>query len=382
MKIALLSEKYTPDIGGLAISAERLARLLNSSGHHVRVLAPTVNLAPAERRTLSSSGVRVTRLGARKRVDDTLVDWFELLVEEHRHAPFDVIHAYFLTQAGFIAAYAGNYLSVPSVASARGNDLERAIFDPSRAAHILYALKHASAVTTNTNELLKKATALVPGLNVAVIPNGIDPEHFKPLSRNIALAESLSLTNGERTTRVIGFAGELREKKGLRPLLNAYAQVNKTSPATLLIVGDVRAGEDRHFFEEFKRSHPDTQIIVTGFVSHRDLPAYYSLMDVFIQPSLRDGLPNSLLEAMACERAVISTPVGGIPDAVTDCENGRLVRTNDTAELAGAIEELVTNEHLRGKLGSAARQAIMKKFTLQSELDGNLAVYRRLGLTV
>jgi glycosyltransferase involved in cell wall biosynthesis len=383
MKIALLSEKYTPDIGGLAISAERLARLLHSAGHQVRVFAPTMNMPASEIRTVTSSAIHITRFGARKRVDDTLVDWFELLADEHRREPFDVIHAYFLTQAGFVAAYAGKYLNIPSVVSARGNDLERAVFDPSRAAHILYALQHASAVTTNTSELAKKATALVPGLNIAVIPNGIDPNHFKPLPRNIALSESLSLINADKpasTARVIGFAGELREKKGLRPLLSAYAQVNNLNPATLLIVGDVRAGEDRQLFEEFKRSHPNAQIFVTGFVPHVDLAAYYSLMDVFIQPSLRDGLPNALLEAMACERAVVATPVGGIPDAILDCKNGRIVSTNNDTELSEVIEELLTNKTLRKELGHAGRQTILEKFTLQAEVDGNIAVYQRLGL--
>ena len=127
MKIAFLTEKYTPDIGGLAISTERLARLLTSAGHSVQVFAPTTNLPPAETRTISSNQIRVTRFGAHKRVDDTLVDWFELLVQQHRQEPFDVIHAYFLSQAGFVATYAGKYLQLPSVVSARGNDLERAI---------------------------------------------------------------------------------------------------------------------------------------------------------------------------------------------------------------------------------------------------------------
>ena len=384
MKIAFLSEKYTPDIGGLAISAERLVRLLGFAGHHIRVFAPTLNLPASERRTLLSNGISVTRFGAHKRVDDTLVDWFEQITEEHKREPFDVFHAYFLTQAGFVAAYAGNYLNVPSVVSARGNDLERAIFDPSRAAHILYSLQHANAVTTNANELAKKATALVPGLPVSVIPNGIDTEHFKPLIRNNALAESLNLMKGqvEQTSRVIGFAGELREKKGLRPLLSACAQVNKKDPATLLIVGDIRAGEDRQVFEEFKLSHPDAKIVVTGFVSPNDLPAYYSLMDVFVQPSLRDGLPNSLLEAMACGKAVIGSSVGGMLDVIINCENGKLVSTDNVDELADTINELLMDGNLRMKLGKEACQTIRKKFTLPAELDGNLDVYRRLGLKV
>jgi glycosyltransferase involved in cell wall biosynthesis len=385
MNIAILSEKYTPDVGGLAISTGRLARLLTSAGHYVRVFAPTRNLPPSETRTLHSNGIHVTRFGTHKRMDDTLVNWFELLSEEHKRNPFDILHAYFLPQAGFVAAFAGNYLGVPSVVSARGNDLERALFDPARAAHILYALEHASAVTANANELAKKAGALVPGLMVTVIPNGIDADHFRPLPRNNALAESLSVINerqfGEPSS-VIGFAGELREKKGLRPLLSAYAQANNKLRATLLIVGDLRAGEDEQIFQEFKQLYPGKPIVVTGFVSPGDLPAYYALMDVFVQPSLRDGLPNALLEAMACEKAVIGTPVGGMTDVVTDCENGRLVSTNDADELADAIVELLTKAELRRQLGRAARQTIMHKFTLQAELDENLAVYRRLGLKV
>jgi hypothetical protein len=108
MKIALLSEKYTPDIGGLAISAGRLGHLLTSAGHEVRVFAPTPNLSPSAQQTLLSGGISVTRFGARKRVDDTMVDWFDLIVKEHQRGPFDVLHAYFLPQAGFVAVYAGN----------------------------------------------------------------------------------------------------------------------------------------------------------------------------------------------------------------------------------------------------------------------------------
>lgn len=105
-------------------------------------------------------------------------------------------------------------------------------------------------------------------------------------------------------------------------------------------------------------------------------------MDVFIQTSLRDGLPNALLEAMACGKAVIGTHVGGILDAFTDCENGRLVSTNNVIELASATNELLKliDERLRRKLRRAACQTIAIKSTTQAELEGNLAVYQRMGL--
>ncbi len=386
MKIALLSEKYTPDLGGLAISAERLARLLFSAGHEVRVFAPTLSLPPSEKRILPSGGINVTRFGARKRVDDTLVDWFELILEEHKREPFDVLHAYFLPQAGFVATYAGKYLNVPSIVSIRGNDIERAAFDPPRFSHVMFALQNASAVTTNAGELTRKAKAFIDR-EIILIPNGIDTECFKPMERNERLAKTLLLnTKGHEGTMkeergaVIGFVGELREKKGLRALLSGYAQVNKKRSSTLLIVGEVRAGEDKQAFEEFRSANPDARMIVTGMVPYHDMPAYYSLMDVFVHPSLRDGTPNALLEAMACGKAVIATPVGGMTDVLENGKSGIFVNVNNATMLAEKILDLLDNPEKRAILGKNARELIMNGFTPEKELEANLNVYRSLGL--
>ena len=386
MKIALLSEKYTPDIGGLAISAGRLARLLTSAGHEIRVYCPSPSLSPSETRTLPSNGVSITRFGAHKRVDDTLVDWFELIVEEHRHDPFDVLHAYFLTQAGFTATYAGKYLNIPSVVSIRGNDIERAAFDPGKFSHVMYALQNASAVTTNASELVKKAKAFVDR-EIYLIPIGIDTDHFKPLDVDSgglppSFREQVLGTGASSRLQnpVLGFIGELREKKGLKTLLAAYAQVNKKHPACLLIVGEVRQGEDNQIFDEFRSSNPDSQIFVTGYISPADLPAYYSLIDIFIHPSLRDGMPNAVLEAMACERAVLATPVGGVVDVLEDGVNGMFVPVNNADRLAQKINEMLEDPALRSRLGAGARQTIMHHFTTTGELEGNLSVYRTLGL--
>ncbi|MCK6582039.1 MAG: glycosyltransferase family 4 protein [Anaerolineales bacterium] len=388
MKIALLSEKYTPDIGGLAISAGRLGDLLSAAGHDVRLISPTSSLPPSIKQTQRSNGVNVTRFGAHKRVDDTLVDWFELILEEHKRGPFDAIHAYFLPMAGFIGAYAGKYLDVPSVVSIRGNDIERAAFDPSKFSHVMYALQHASAVTTNASVLAKKAKAFIDR-EIHVIPNGIDTERFKPMERNDALAEAIGLNerkpkeernleSGKRN--VVGFVGELREKKGMTALLNGFAHAAKKQPVSLLIVGEVREGEDKKTFDEFQASNPRLSITVTGQVSHKDLPAYYSLLDVFVHPSLRDGMPNALLEAMACEIPVITTPVGGALDVIQDGKNGIFVNLNDPEMLAGKILELQQDPDHRAGLGRRARESILERFTPENELEANLSVYRNLGL--
>ncbi len=381
MKIALLSEKYTPDIGGLAISTGRLGHLLASAGHEVRVFATSSNLPASEKRTLSSSGVSVTRFGPHKRVDDTLVDWFELIVEEHKRESFDLIHAYFLPQAGFVATYAGKYLNLPSVVSIRGNDIERAAFDPGKFSHVMYSLQNATAVTTNASILAKKAKAFYDR-EIILIPNGIDTELFKPMARNETLAEALllesdsKLSEDVRLQNVIGFVGELREKKGLQTLLLAYAKVNKSMPSTLLIVGEVRQGDDKKLFDELKEGIPNSKIIVTGQIPHKDLPAYYSLMDVFVHPSLRDGMPNAVLEAMACGKTVIATPVGGVTDVIEDNINGMLVNVNDADGLAEKIAEALSQPEKRKAVGRSAREAVLSRFTLDKELQANLNIYQ------
>lgn len=374
MNIALLTEKYTPDIGGLAISSGRLAKLLTSAGHKVRIFAPTLSLPASDVQVFVQEGISITRFGAHKRIEDTLVDWFELIVSEHQHEPFDLLQAYFLPQAGFIAAYAGKYLGIPGVVSARGNDLERAVFSPDRATHIFYALQHASAVATNTTEMVKKARALIPGLEVNLIHNSVDTGHFRPLPKNEPLAETLGI--GERP--VIGFVGELREKKGLLILLDSYTQLNKKTPATLFILGDVRPGEDKIVFDEYRKAHPDAHIIVTGFISHTDLPQYYSLIDVQVIPSLRDGLPNALLEGMACQKTIIAARVGGIADVIKNGENGRLVPVRDSKMLAKVLYELLKDKNSQAVLGKAGRETVVNNFPQHKELDENLALFRRL----
>ncbi len=377
MKIALLSEKYTPDLGGLAISTGRLGDSLSAAGHDVRLFAPTSNLPPTIKQTQRSNGVHVTRFGAHKRVDDTLVDWFELIVEEHHREPFDLIHAYFLPMAGFVGTYAGKYLGIPSVVSIRGNDIERAAFDPSKFSHVMYALQNANAVTTNASILAKKAKAFVDR-DIHVIPNGIDTNKFKPMEKNEILAETLEVEGPK--SKVVGFVGELREKKGLATLLFGYAQLVKTIPASLLIVGEVREGEDKKLFNEFRESNTENQIIVTGHVPHKDLPAYYSLMDVFVHPSLRDGMPNAVLEAMACGKTVIATPVGGVLDVIEDEVNGLFVNVNDVQGLAQKIAEVLKQPDKRESIGRSARETVLGQYTLEKELQANLQIYASLGV--
>jgi glycosyltransferase involved in cell wall biosynthesis len=91
-------------------------------------------------------------------------------------------------------------------------------------------------------------------------------------------------------------------------------------------------------------------------------------------------MPNAVLEAMACGRTVIATRAGGVMDVLQDGKNGRLVSINDINSLSAVIQEVLSDNALQSRLGDSARRTILDKFTLQNELDGNLAVYCKLGL--
>jgi hypothetical protein len=93
MEICILSDKFPPDPGGLAISAQRLARGLVSTGHSAAVVVPDVALLPGQvTQIVTDDGVVVYRLGVHKRTDDTRGDWFELVVRLHREVGVDVLH--------------------------------------------------------------------------------------------------------------------------------------------------------------------------------------------------------------------------------------------------------------------------------------------------
>ena len=91
-------------------------------------------------------------------------------------------------------------------------------------------------------------------------------------------------------------------------------------------------------------------------------------------------MPNAVLEAMACGKAVIATHVGGVVDVIKDSENGTTVPANDAESLSKTILTLLNDPALRVRLGKSARETIQKEFTLQKELDANLSVYKTLGL--
>jgi len=372
-KVCFLSDTYPPDVGGLAISTERNARLLVQAGHEVHVCVPSTSLPPGEAQRTVENGVKVRRLGTQKKMHDTLTDWFELVTGLGRELSFDLLHGFFAAYAGYLAAYAARYLGARSVVSVRGNDLDRLVFDPARAPFILYALEQADAVTAVTQDLRHKVLALVNRQGVVHVPNSVDLKLFHPSTSNAALRDKLGLDQGY----ILGFVGEARAKKGLSLLLKAFAKVAAKVEAHLLLIGGLRP-KDEEVYQLFRRRNPQLFLHLVPYVPQSELVDYYNLMDLVLMPSLRDGLPNVLLEAMACERVVVASDVGGLSDVIEDGQNGFLFPPRDKQALVDRTLSALSDADQRRMLGQAARATILRDYTPQHELNNNLRIYHQL----
>jgi glycosyltransferase involved in cell wall biosynthesis len=173
---------------------------------------------------------------------------------------------------------------------------------------------------------------------------------------------------------VVGSIAALVPHKGQRDLVEAAALVVRDVPdARFVILGE---GELRASLEHQARAlNLERHVFLPGF--RPDALALLKSFDLFALSSLMEGLGTSLLDAMACEKAVVATRVGGIPEVVVDRETGFLAGPRDPEALAVAIVRLLRSETLRRAFGQAGRTRVLARFTVERMVRETLDVYDR-----
>lgn len=173
---------------------------------------------------------------------------------------------------------------------------------------------------------------------------------------------------------VIGCVANMRPRKGVSVLVDAFSRLPADMPIYLLLVGNM---DSKRLDGTIAASANSTRIKKAGF--QRAAPAIIAACDVSVLPTLRrEGLPKTVIEAMACEVASIVTDVGGSAELIEDTVSGLVVPPGDAAALAAAIERLYTDDDLRGRLGKAARRRIETSFNTERTVAKTLALYREL----
>ena len=368
-RLLFITDQFPPSLGGVATSANRTAQALRSLGLQVDVLTWTRALQPGAVEQ-TGDNPRLFRFGRYRDWDSTFPHTMNLCDWLHSIAPYDAIWGHYLAPAGFFATWLGRYHHTPSAVSIRGNDLDRDMFPPGDFARLRWTLEHSTMITAVTHELARKVTALVGRTDVVHLPNSVDHETFRPLLPPEAMRQRLGIQPDEL---VLGFCGELREKKGLHPILEALRQVRAQRPACLLIIGDIRPSQMPKVLEfTGVEPLPAHRILVTGTLTGGppEVNQHLQLCDVFLQPSLWDGMPNALLEAMAAGCACIASDAGGIPEIITPGVDGIILPRWQLHRLGEAILEWThAPEAYQRSIREAARKRIVEHFNFERERE-------------
>lgn len=194
---------------------------------------------------------------------------------------------------------------------------------------------------------------------VRTILNGIDPARFDLQVDRTAKRRELGLP---ASGSVIGLAVRLSDQKGITYLLRAMPLILNEHPQTsLLIAGDGELADELK--SEAAALGVSGNVVFCG--ARKDIPELLRILDIYVLPSLWEGLPMVILEAMAAGCPVVATNVGGNPSAVVDGRTGRLISPADPAALAAAITGLLASESLRQAYSRAARDLFLERFTAE-----------------
>jgi glycosyltransferase involved in cell wall biosynthesis len=208
-----------------------------------------------------------------------------------------------------------------------------------------------------SRRFLLKQLGYKPG-KVITIRNGVDLAGW-PVSKIDRQKKRMELRLGASDI-LVGAIGRLDRQKGFSTLIEAMARL-KGSPLRCVILGD---GPERTRLEALiRRHHLEGSVWLLG--EKGEIPSWLSAFDLYCLPSLWEGLPNSLLEAMALGLAVVASAVDGVPEAVTSGKDGLLVPPAKPAALASALKMLSNDPGKRAAFGAAAKAAVSERFTLR-----------------
>ena len=385
--ICITAQEFPPDVGGVGVSAQRIALLLQELGYQVHIavfrsvfrkerkLAKAGKFSRSHCETTVQDGITVHRLypavrSTVARDQDYLMDTYGQLNTLYKEYQFDLVHAFFINETGFLTTMLAKENNIAVINSVRGADLHKHIFDCQQQKQIDWTLANSDWATFVSKDLMHRARLFTPSVTYksSAFLNSIAPVNFNNLPVP-PLANKLKGT-------VIGSVGNFRDKKGIEYLLDACQKLK--SEFTLLFVGEFVPKEAEYWQQELANSGLQNKIVITGKVSRQEALAYLPHMNIFAIPSLNDGCPNALLEAMLAERAVVGTNVDAIAEIIEDGVNGLLVNPYSSDELAIAIAKLIDRPLLRQAFGKAAKQKVIQDLNPAVEQDNWGRVYDRV----
>jgi glycosyltransferase involved in cell wall biosynthesis len=359
LSIVMVSAGFWPAIGGAERQALELSATLAARGHRVTVLTRRVAGLPAAE---TVRGVAVRRLPAPEGALDApvfLVGTFLWLLLHW--VEWDAVHAHLAGSPALAAALAGRLLGRPALVKLGGGRGigELAVSSKNRLgrAKLRFLGLLRPRFLAVVPDLADEAREFLGRVRIEVLPNGVDTARFHPLDQDAkrALRAELGWSAG---ATVFLYTGRFSWEKRLPWFLKLWLGATGSN-ALAVVVGD---GPERAAVEE-AAAHSSGRVIVLA--SREDVGKIYASADVFVLPSVSEGLSNALLEAMSSGLAPLGSRVGGTAETIADGRTGLLFDRDDEAGLRAAVRRLESEAGLAARLGAAARAEVEERYALR-----------------
>lgn len=316
-----------------------------------------------------------------------LISLFFNLIFLIRKYDVDVLHAHHTIPTGFIGVIVAKLMKRPIVITAHLMDITTHGADVGPLGNIkdfesnfifrrliIFSLNHSNKIIAVSADLANKIEQMgIDKEKISIFRNAVDLIRFRPI-KNKSLRIKYDINKNEV---LILFIGHLEAFKGVFELLGAFYKVhNRHENTKLMMVGE---GEDaQKVKEKVSKLGLDKSVIFVGKISPENIQKFYQMADIFVLPSYTEGLPLVVIEAMACGLPVIASKVGGIPEVISDSENGFLVQPQKEDVLKVKLETLVTDPNLREQFGKFSMQIIDDEFNIEYKIKRFIRIYKDL----
>lgn len=294
----------------------------------------------------------------------------------------NIIHVEYLGLNSILGVFIGKICNIPVVATAHRGDVspksfEKTLFTFLSYPLVLLSLKLLNKIICVSQYISDEVKRIYSSANCAVIYNSADESRFYPRDketcRKFLLKNFIKKTNN---SKIILFVGSLIKRKGLNFLIEAMVTepLSHLDDVLLLIVGE--GPEKEKLVRRVEELSIQEKVFFIGPVTREELPIIYGSADLFVLPSLDEGHPVAMLEAMASGLPVIGCKVGGVPECIENGVNGILIRRPDPSSLAKAIYFCLSEQALF--MGKKSRQLYESRFMSSRSLEAHLVLYKKL----
>lgn len=287
----------------------------------------------------------------------------------HSAKHFDVLYGKGIFPSSDAAVRFARFLNIPAVGEGIGDDVNTAPdYSPGMYRHFLRTARGLNGAVADGKGVAERLSSAM-NADIPTIHGLVDIEKFHPVDDKTVLRQQC---NVPQDSLVFLFAGYLVKEKGVHELIEAFSRLQDQHPGVILIMCG-NGAEYQKLLKTISERNLTNSVFLTGAVDPAAMHRWLQMSDLFVLPTYNEGMPNVVMEAMACGLPVISTNVGGLPEAVGSCGGAVLIEPKNIEQLVSAMAQLAGDSEKRKLMGRVARQTAERKFGARTNAEKLLA---------